>query len=38
MWAGLVWIKIGQVKSSGKFGIDLSDSIKCWESIECPNN
>jgi hypothetical protein len=26
------------VESSYEFGIEPSDSIKCWESIECPKN
>jgi hypothetical protein len=26
------------VESSFEFGIEPSGSIKCWETIECPNN
>jgi hypothetical protein len=26
------------VESSSEFGIEPSHSIKCWETIECPNN
>jgi hypothetical protein len=26
------------VESSCEFGIEHSGSIKCWETIECPNN
>jgi hypothetical protein len=26
------------VESSCEFGIEPSGSIKCWETIECPNN
>jgi hypothetical protein len=32
-WIGLVW-----VGSSCEFGIEPSGSIKCWETIEWPNN
>jgi hypothetical protein len=34
MWTGFVWLKIG----AGEFGIELSGSINCWETIKCPNN
>jgi hypothetical protein len=26
------------VESSCEFGIEPSGSVKCWETIECPNN
>jgi hypothetical protein len=26
------------VESSCEYGIELSGSINCWETIECPNN
>jgi hypothetical protein len=26
------------MESSCEFGIEPLDSIKCWETIECPNN
>jgi hypothetical protein len=26
------------VEGSCEFGIEPSGSIKCWETIECPNN
>jgi hypothetical protein len=26
------------VESSCEFGIELSGSIKCWETMECSNN
>jgi hypothetical protein len=26
------------VESSCEFGIEPSDSINCWDTIECPNN
>jgi hypothetical protein len=31
----LVWLRIG---TGGEFGIEPSGSIKCWETIECPNS
>jgi hypothetical protein len=34
-WSGSGW---GQVESSCEFGIEPSGSMKCWETIECPNN
>jgi hypothetical protein len=37
-WGDVVWLRIGQVESSCEFGIEPSGSIKCWETIECPNN
>jgi hypothetical protein len=27
-----------EVESSCEFGIEPSGSIKCWKTIECPNN
>jgi hypothetical protein len=38
MWTGMVWLRIEQVESSCEFGIEPSDFVKCWETIECPNN
>jgi hypothetical protein len=38
MWTGLVWLRIGQVESSCEFDIEPLGSIKCWETIERPNN
>jgi hypothetical protein len=35
-WGDVGWI--GLVQSSCEFGIEPSGSIKCWETIECPNN
>jgi hypothetical protein len=35
-WAGLVWLRIGT--GSCEFGTEPSGSIKCWETIEWPNN
>jgi hypothetical protein len=29
---------MGQVESSCEFGIELSGSRKCCETVECPNN
>jgi hypothetical protein len=37
-WDGVMWSGSGQVESSCEFGIELLASIKCWETIECPNN
>jgi hypothetical protein len=39
MGTGLVWLRIGTlVEGSCEFGIERPGSIKCWETIECPNN
>jgi hypothetical protein len=38
MWIGLVWLRIGTGGESCEFGIEPSGSIKCWETIECPND
>jgi hypothetical protein len=35
-WIGLAQDK-DKVESSCEFGIEPSGSIKCWETIECPN-
>jgi hypothetical protein len=35
MWSGS---GKGQVESSREFGAEPSGSIKCWETIDCPNN
>jgi hypothetical protein len=37
-WNDVNWIGLGQVESSCEFGIEPSGSMKCWETIECPNN
>jgi hypothetical protein len=38
-WGDVDWIGLAQDgDSSCKFGIEPSGSIKCWETIECPNN
>jgi hypothetical protein len=37
MWTGLVWLIIG-TEGNWEFGIEPSGSIKCWETIEWPNN
>jgi hypothetical protein len=34
----VTWTGLGQVESSCEFGIESLGSIKCWETIECPNN
>jgi hypothetical protein len=34
-WGGVEWISL---ESSCEFGIEPSGSIKCWETIEWPNN
>jgi hypothetical protein len=36
-WIGLSQVRV-QVESACEFGIKPSGSIKCWETIECPNN
>jgi hypothetical protein len=37
MWTGLVLLRIGTGGELVEFGIDPSDSMKCWETIEWPN-
>jgi hypothetical protein len=37
MWTGLVWLRIETGRELCKFGIELSGSMKCWETIEWPN-
>jgi hypothetical protein len=38
-WGDVDWIGLAQDRgSSCEFGIEPSGSIKCWETIECPNN
>jgi hypothetical protein len=37
-WIGLAQVRDGQVESSCEFGIELSGSKECWETIEYPNN
>jgi hypothetical protein len=36
-WGDVDWIGLVQV-SSCEFGIELSGSIKCWKTIDWPNN
>jgi hypothetical protein len=36
-WRDVDWIGL-QVECSCEFGIEPSGSIKCWETIECPNS
>jgi hypothetical protein len=35
IWIGLVWLRIG---TGGELGVEPSGSIKCWDTIESPNN
>jgi hypothetical protein len=42
-WGGVMWTGwsvsgYAQVESSCEFGIEPSGSVKCWETIEYPNN
>jgi hypothetical protein len=38
-WGNADRIGLAQDRNSScEFGIELLDSIKCWETIECPNN
>jgi hypothetical protein len=41
-WGDVDWIGLAQDRDRWRalvyFGIEPSDSIKCWETIECPNN
>jgi hypothetical protein len=40
-WGDVDWIGLAQDRdrwSSCEFGIEPSGSIKCWETIACPNN
>jgi hypothetical protein len=38
-WGDVDWIGLAQDRgSSCEFGIEPSDSIKCWETTECPNS
>jgi hypothetical protein len=38
-WCDVDWIGLAQDRDrSCEFGIEPSGSIKCWETIECPNN
>jgi hypothetical protein len=38
-WGDVDWICLAQDRNSScEFGIEPSGSIKCWETIECPNN
>jgi hypothetical protein len=34
-WGDVDWIGLAQDR---EFGIELSGSTNCWETIECPNN
>jgi hypothetical protein len=38
-WGDVDWIGLAQDRNRwrGKFGIEPSGSIKCWETIEWPN-
>jgi hypothetical protein len=40
-WSDVDWIGLAQDRnrweSYCEFGIEPSGSIKCWETIECPN-
>jgi hypothetical protein len=38
MWTGLVCLRMGTGGELFEFGIEPSDSIKYWETIEWPNN
>jgi hypothetical protein len=31
---GLIWLRIGTSGGSCEYGIELSDSMKCWEVLE----
>jgi hypothetical protein len=37
-WGDMDWIGLAQVESSCECGYEPWGSIKCWETIECPNN
>jgi hypothetical protein len=38
-WGDVDWIGLAQDRNkSCKFGIEPSGAIKCWETIEWPNN
>jgi hypothetical protein len=37
-WGYVDWIGLSKVESSCEFGIELSGSLKCWVTIEYPNN
>jgi hypothetical protein len=37
-WGDVDWTGQAQDRESCEFGIEPWVSIKCWESIECPNN
>jgi hypothetical protein len=40
-WGDVDWIGLAQDRDrlcSCEFGIEPSGSIKCWETIKCPNN
>jgi hypothetical protein len=38
-WDDVDWIGLAQDRgSSCEFGIELSGSINCWETVECSNN
>jgi hypothetical protein len=38
-WGDVDWIDLAQDRDrSCEFGIELSGSIKCWQTIECPSN
>jgi hypothetical protein len=37
-WDDVDWIGLAEVQSSCEFSIEPSASMKCWQTIECPNN
>jgi hypothetical protein len=40
-WGDVDWISLAQDRDrwrAREFGIEPSSSIRCWETIECPNN
>jgi hypothetical protein len=42
VWSGVDWIGLAQDRDKCRAlvnsGIEPSGSVKCWETIECPNN
>jgi hypothetical protein len=37
-WGDVDWTGLAQIGTGGELSIEPSGSIKCWETIECPNN
>jgi hypothetical protein len=35
-WGDVDWI--GLARDRGRWRVEPSGSIKCWETVECPNN